>query len=137
MAIWLSRRGSRTSSLLAARRRGSRARPSAIWATAYDFPALDNGWVVREVIPDGRSSGAQGFWLNLRKPHLQDPKLREALGYLFNFEWSNETLFSGLYERTDSFWENTGMQAEGLPEGHHPFCSGAAAWGSATRHGRR
>ncbi len=90
---------------------------SAIWATAYDFPALDEGWVIREEIPDGRSSGAQGFWLNLRNERLQDPRVRQALGYLFNFEWSNETLFSGLYQRTDSFWENTSMQAEGLPEG--------------------
>jgi len=90
---------------------------SAIWATAYDFPALDQGWVIREEIPDGRSSGAQGFWLNLRNERLQDPRVRQALGYLFNFEWSNETLFSGLYERTDSFWENTSMQADGLPEG--------------------
>ena len=90
---------------------------SAIWATGYDFPALDKGWVVREEIPDGRSSGAQGFWLNMRKEKFSDRRVREAIGMMFNFEWSNETLFYGLYERTDSFWENSPMQADGLPSG--------------------
>jgi len=90
---------------------------SAQWATAYDFPALENGWVVREVIPDERPSGTQGFWINLRKEKFQDPRVRRALARMFNFEWSNEQLFYGLYERTDSFFENTDMEASGPPEG--------------------
>ncbi|MEM0976857.1 MAG: extracellular solute-binding protein [Pseudomonadota bacterium] len=87
------------------------------WATKYDFPALNKGWVIREQLPDLRPSGTQGFWINLRREKFQDPRVREALGYMFNFEWSNDTLFYGLYSRTDSFWENSMMQAEGLPEG--------------------
>ncbi|MEO0342043.1 MAG: extracellular solute-binding protein [Pseudomonadota bacterium] len=87
------------------------------WATKYDFPALDKGWVIREQLPDQRPSGTQGFWINLRKEKFQDIRVRQALGYLFNFEWSNQTLFYGLYARTDSFWENSMMQAEGLPLG--------------------
>ncbi len=90
---------------------------SAIWATGYDFPALKNGWVVQETISDNRPSGAQGFWFNLRRPKFQDRRVREAIGKLFNFEWSNETLFYGLYQRTDSFWEGSTMQADGLPKG--------------------
>ncbi|MEM8572255.1 MAG: extracellular solute-binding protein [Pseudomonadota bacterium] len=91
---------------------------SALWATAYDFPAIENGWVKREEIPDARPSGTQGFWFNLRKAKFQDPRVREAIGLMFNFEWTNETLFYGLYHRTDSFWENSQtMQANGLPEG--------------------
>ena len=90
---------------------------SALWATGYDFPSLKGGWVKRETLPDGRSSGAQGFWFNLRNPKFQDRRVREALGMMFNFEWSNETLFYGLYERTDSFWENSHLQAEGALEG--------------------
>ncbi|NNF90389.1 MAG: ABC transporter substrate-binding protein, partial [Boseongicola sp.] len=86
---------------------------SAIWATGYDFPSLDKGWVKREVIADDRPSGAQGFWLNLRRPQYQDRRVREAIALMFNFEWSNETLFYGLYNRTDSFWEGSNMQAEG------------------------
>lgn len=90
---------------------------SALWATGYDFPALENGWVKRETIGDDRASGAQGFWLNLRREKFQDRRVREAIGMMFNFEWSNETLFYGLYDRTDSFWENSDLQATGLPEG--------------------
>ena len=90
---------------------------SALWASAYDFPALDEGWVIRDTISDGRAAGAQGFWFNTRQPNLADPRVREAIAIVFNFEWSNETLFGGLYNRTDSFWESTPMEATGLPEG--------------------
>jgi microcin C transport system substrate-binding protein len=90
---------------------------SSLWATEYNFPAIQKGWVKRESVPDGRPSGTQGFWMNLRREKLQDPRVREAIGLMFNFEWSNATLFGGLYERTDSFWENSPMQATGLPEG--------------------
>ncbi len=90
---------------------------SALWATAYDFPALERGWVKRETLDDGRPSGAQGFWFNTRLPKFRDRRVREAIGMMFNFEWSNETLFHGSYSRLDSFWENTSMQAEGMPEG--------------------
>ena len=90
---------------------------SAQWATAYDFPALDEGWVVRDVLPDNRPSGTQGFWINMRKEKFQDPRVRQALGRMFNFEWSNEQLFYGLYGRTDSFFENSDMEASGLAEG--------------------
>jgi microcin C transport system substrate-binding protein len=90
---------------------------SAIWANDYNFPALEKGWVVRETLPDARPSGTQGFWMNLRREKLQDPRVREAIALMFNFEWSNETLFYGLYTRTTSFWENSPMMASGLPEG--------------------
>ena len=90
---------------------------SLLWATNYDFPALDKGWIIRDVIPDNRPSGAQGYYLNMRRPILQDPAVREALGMMFNFEWSNESLFYGLYGRTDSFWENSNLEASGMPEG--------------------
>ncbi|MFD1341659.1 extracellular solute-binding protein [Litorisediminicola beolgyonensis] len=89
---------------------------SKIWATGYDFPAIDKGWVKQEVLDDGRPAGTQGFWFNLRRETFQDPRVREALGMVFNFEWSNESLFYGTYERTNSFWENSDvLQAEGMP----------------------
>ena len=90
---------------------------SLIWATDYDFPALGSGWVIQEILPDNRPSGTQGFWFNLRRDKFQDPRVREAIALMFNFEWTNETLFYGLYDRTDSFWENSPMEASGLPEG--------------------
>jgi microcin C transport system substrate-binding protein len=91
---------------------------SAIWGSQYDFPALEKGWVIREEIPDGRPSGTQGFWFNLRREKFADVRVRQAISLLFNFEWSNESLFYGLYKRTDSFWENAAaLQAQGLPQG--------------------
>jgi microcin C transport system substrate-binding protein len=72
--------------------------------------------VVVETLPDGRPAGTQGFWFNLRRDKFEDPRVREAIGMAFNFEWSNDSLFYGLYDRTDSFWENSRtLQAEGMP----------------------
>lgn len=88
---------------------------SLLWATSYDFPATKEGWIKVETLPDGRPAGTQGWWFNLRRPVFNDPRVREAIGMAFNFEWSNESLFYGLYTRTDSFWENSDMQAEGMP----------------------
>ena len=88
---------------------------SKLWATGYEFPAVEDGAVKRESIPDNRPSGAQGYWFNLRRDKLSDPRVREAIGLAFDFEWSNERLFYGLYTRTDSFFEGGPMQAEGPP----------------------
>ncbi len=89
---------------------------SRVWATGYDFPAIDDGHVVVETLPDGRPAGTQGFWFNLRRDKFQDPRVRQAIGMAFNFEWSDESLFFGIYDRTDSFWENSRtLQAEGMP----------------------
>lgn len=88
---------------------------SLLWATGYDFPAVQSGAVKVETLPDGRPAGTQGFWFNLRRPIFEDARVREAIGMAFNFEWANESLFYGIYSRTDSFWENSTMQAEGMP----------------------
>jgi microcin C transport system substrate-binding protein len=85
------------------------------WATGYEFPAIDDGWVIKEELPDGTIGSAQAFIFNLRDPKFQDPAVREAIRLMFNFEWSNETLFYGLYERVESFWQNTDLQAQGTP----------------------
>ncbi len=85
------------------------------WATGYDFPAIQKGWVKTEEVPDGTIAGAQAFVFNLDDPKWQDPRVREAIGMMFNFEWSNESLFYGLYERVDSFWENSDLEATGTP----------------------
>ncbi|GGL69556.1 extracellular solute-binding protein [Wenxinia marina] len=92
-----------------------RENSSRDWATGYNFPAIQNGWVVQETIPDGNIAYAQAFVFNLDKPQWQDPLVREAIGLMFNFEWSNETLFYGLYDRVNSFWENSELEATGTP----------------------
>ncbi len=85
------------------------------WATGYDFPALDKGWVVKEQLPDGNIGAGQAWVFNLRDPKWQDPRVRAAVRMMFNFEWSNDTLFFGLYERVNSFWENSDLEATGTP----------------------
>jgi ABC-type oligopeptide transport system substrate-binding subunit len=94
------------------------------WATGYNFPAVAQGQVKVEELPDGTIGSGQAFVFNLRKPEWQDPAVREAVRMMFNFEWSNDTLFFGLYERVNSFWENSDLEATGVPsEGR----AGAAA----------
>jgi len=88
---------------------------SKSWATGYNFPAVENGHVIKTELPDGTLATGQSFVMNLRRPNLQDPKVREAIGLMFNFEWSNEQLFYGLYARINSFWENSELAATGMP----------------------
>jgi microcin C transport system substrate-binding protein len=90
---------------------------AASWATGYDFPAAQSGWVKQMLLPDGRPANAQGIWFNMRRPVMQDIRVRQALEYAFNFEWTKETLFYGTYKRNDSFFENTQMEATGIPQG--------------------
>ncbi|MEM8811375.1 MAG: extracellular solute-binding protein [Pseudomonadota bacterium] len=88
---------------------------SKTWATEYTFPAIDSGEVQRDEFPDDRPSGAQGFFLNSRRKIFQDPRVREAMDYAFDFEWTNQNLFYGAYKRTESFFENSTMKASGPP----------------------
>ena len=85
------------------------------WATAYDFPAVKNGKVLRVELPDETPSGAQGFFLNMRRDKFHDIRVRQALNLAFDFEWSNTNLFYGLYTRTASFFESSPLKAEGVP----------------------
>ena len=89
---------------------------SKIWATAYDFPAIEKRWVVKDTPPDGTLSSGQSFLLNLRRERFQDIRVRRAIGMMFNFEWSNKTLFYGIYSRMQSFWENSYLKASGMPQ---------------------
>ncbi len=88
---------------------------SRTWATEYNFPAVLDGRVKREEIPDGRPSGGQGWFLNMRRSKFADPRVRQALGLAFDFEWTNASLFYGAYMRTQSFFQNSAMLAEGEP----------------------
>ncbi|MEM1410625.1 MAG: extracellular solute-binding protein, partial [Pseudomonadota bacterium] len=88
---------------------------SRIWATAYNFPAIEDGFVVKEELDNGSLGRMQSFIFNLRREKFQDIRVREAIALMFNFEWSNESLFFGLYERPSSFWEFSDNQAIGMP----------------------
>ncbi|MEL6978994.1 MAG: extracellular solute-binding protein [Pseudomonadota bacterium] len=89
---------------------------SANWALKYNFPAVENGLVIKETLPDGRPSGTQGWWINSRRDKFKDPRVRRALIYAYDFEQANRQLFYGIYDRTDSFFENSELlQASGAP----------------------
>ena len=85
------------------------------WANDYAFPAVTAGDIVKAVLPSGNIAGGQSIIFNLRRPQFQDPRVREALGLMFNFEWTNKSLFFGLMTRINSIWENSEMAATGLP----------------------
>ncbi|MBB4302286.1 peptide/nickel transport system substrate-binding protein [Rhodobium orientis] len=85
------------------------------WATGYDFPAVNDGKVVKDGFETGTPKGMYGFVFNTRRPPFNDPKLREAFGYLFDFKWINENLYFGLYRRTTSYFEGSELASTGRP----------------------
>jgi microcin C transport system substrate-binding protein len=88
---------------------------SRTWNTRYEFPAIKDGRVKRELLPDDTPSGAQGWFINMRRDKFKDPRVREALTYAFDFEWTNKSIMYGSYARTHSPFQNSDMMAKGLP----------------------
>ncbi len=94
-----------------------RENSSVNWATAYDFPAIEKGWVTKSTLDEGAIPAATGFVFNMRDPKFQDRNLRLALGLVYNFTWTNNNLQYGLFQQRTSFWENDRLKAAGLPDG--------------------
>ena len=88
---------------------------SRIWATRYNFPALLDGRVKKEMLPDDTPVGAQGWFINTRREKFRDPRLREALVCAFDFEWTNKNIMFDAYKRTVSVFQNSDMMARGVP----------------------
>lgn len=88
---------------------------SKSWATEYDIPAVLEGRLIKETLPDDRASGAQGFFLNMRRDKFADIRVRQALDLAFDFEWTNKNLFFDAYKRTGSFFENSVLRAKAKP----------------------
>lgn len=87
------------------------------WATAYDFPALKRGLVKKEEIRHRLPTGMQGFAMNTRREVFKDSRVRNALALVFDFEWANANLFYNAYARTGSYFSNSELASQGLPEG--------------------
>ncbi|MHB2166661.1 extracellular solute-binding protein [Alsobacter sp. R-9] len=87
------------------------------WATAYDFPAVKDGKVVKEEFAERASGRMQAFAFNLRRAKFQDPRVRRAFNFAFDFEEMNKQIFFGQYQRIDSYFEGTELASSGLPEG--------------------
>jgi microcin C transport system substrate-binding protein len=88
---------------------------SRVWATRYDFPAVRDGRIKRDVIPDRTPSAAQGWFFNTRREKFKDKRLREAFINAFDFEWTNSSIMYGAYQRTHSVFQNSDMMAVGKP----------------------
>lgn len=88
---------------------------SKAWATAYNIPAVNDGRMIKASIEHNRSTGMQGFAFNTRRDIFKDRRVRHALAYSFDFEWSNKNLFYGQYARTRSYFDNSELAATGLP----------------------
>lgn len=88
---------------------------SRMWATGYDFPAVSSGEVIRETVEDLTPSGAQGWFFNTRRKKFKDSRVRQAIGYAFDFEWTNKNLMFSSFDRTASFFQNSDMMAIGKP----------------------
>jgi microcin C transport system substrate-binding protein len=88
---------------------------SRIWATSYDFPAVRDGRVKKEILPDQTASGAQGWFINTRREKFSDKRVREALALTMDFPWMNKNLMYGSYDRTYSYFQNSEMAAQGKP----------------------
>ena len=88
---------------------------SKSWAVDYNIPAVKQGEIIKAEFKHNRSAGMQGFAYNTRRDIFKDRRVREALGYAFDFEWSNQNLFYGQYTRTRSYFDNSELAATGLP----------------------
>ena len=87
------------------------------WASEYDLPAVEKGWLKKEFVPHQLSTGMQAFIMNTRRSIFEDRKVRKALVNAFDFEWTNKHLFYDQYTRTKSYFSNSELASFGLPEG--------------------
>jgi microcin C transport system substrate-binding protein len=86
-----------------------------VWATGYDFPAFNDGRVKKELLHNGAPTGSQGWYFNTRREPFKDPRIREALGLAFDFEWTNKNVMFSSYKRVVSYFQNSAMEAVGPP----------------------
>jgi microcin C transport system substrate-binding protein len=88
---------------------------SRFWANNYEFAAVKEGRVVKETLHNGAPTGSQGWYFNTRREQFKDPRIREAIGLAFDFEWTNQNVMFSAYKRVVSFFQNTPLQAAGKP----------------------
>ena len=90
---------------------------SKVWATAYDMDEVENGQIVKVKLPHQRTAAIQGYVYNVRRDMFKDSRVRQALAYAFDFDWSNRNLFYGQYKHTRSYFGNSELEAKNLPTG--------------------
>jgi len=88
---------------------------SRIWATGYDFPAINAGKIVKREFPSEKRPSMQAIAINQRRERFRDVRVRRAIALCFDFEWTNRSLFYGLYDRSQSCFERSDFKASGVP----------------------
>jgi microcin C transport system substrate-binding protein len=90
---------------------------SKTWATAYDFPAVERGLVIKQEFTHHLPTGMQGWAMNTRRPIFANPLVRQAMAEVYDFEWANKNLFYSSYTRTLSYFSNSDLASSGIPQG--------------------
>jgi len=87
----------------------------AKWRTGYDFPAANDGRIIKQAFKKETPSGMLGFVFNTRRKPFENRAVRQALAMVFDFEWANENLFYGAFQRTTSYWQDSELSSLGVP----------------------
>ena len=85
------------------------------WVTEYQFPAVKAGRVVKYKFQHHNPIPTQSFVFNIRRAPFQDIKFRQAISNAYDFEWQNKALFYGQYQRLQSYFSNSELEAKGRP----------------------
>ena len=85
------------------------------WRDGYNLAAVRDGRIVKRAVPNGLPKGVSGFAFNTRRPLFVDPRVREGLAMMFDFEWINANLYAGVYTRSRGFFDDSELSSAGRP----------------------
>ena len=85
------------------------------WARVYVGKKFDSGELIKAELPSKNAGDSQSFWINTRRDKFKDPRVREALGLAWDFEWLNRRLMYNAYVRARSWFNNSDFEAKDLP----------------------
>jgi microcin C transport system substrate-binding protein len=85
------------------------------WARVYVGKKFDSGELIKAELPSKNAGDSQSFWINARRDKFKDPRVREALGLAWDFEWLNRRLMYNAYVRARSWFNNSDFEAKDLP----------------------
>ena len=77
-----------------------------VWANRTGGEKFARNWIVKQEIENQKPVGFQGVALNLRRPPLDDPRVRRALAHLYHREKMNATLMFNAYFLHRSYYED-------------------------------
>ncbi len=87
------------------------------WARSHNGAQYDSGQIIKTELTHKNNAGMQGFAFNTRRDKFSDVRVRRALSLAYDFEWANDKLFYNQYVRAGSYFSNSELAAQGLPEG--------------------